>query len=117
LSGEDTLINTMTYKKLYLFYDTVFNKSYAFFIGGIREDINKKVFYLGATVHWLKLSYAEIINNGGNEGDEVLLYDYSLDEGDTLSYGSLTLYDEFLVVSNIDTIMVGNTFILLIFLN
>ena len=54
LSGEDTLINATSYKKLYLFYDSVFNLKTATYVGGIREDYQKRVYYIGDTIHWLK---------------------------------------------------------------
>jgi len=44
LNGEDTVINDTAYKKLYIFYDTTFNKNTATYIGGIREDSSKKIF-------------------------------------------------------------------------
>lgn len=110
LSGEDTSINTVSYKKLYLFFDTVFNKSNALYIGGIREESNKKVYYKGSTVHFLKPSYTQIINNGGNENDEIMLYDFSLNVGDTFSNGNLTKPDDYLVVTKIDTLLFNNSY-------
>lgn len=110
VSGEDTVVNGTVYKKLYQFYDTIFIRSRATYIGGIREDDTKKVYYCGSEIHFLKPSFAAIIQNDGNVGDELLLYDFSLNIGDTLKNGNLTVPDEFLVVSDIDTINAGNSY-------
>src|SRR5574344_1887183 len=50
LSGEDTLINNFTYRKLYIFYDSIFDKNNATSIGGIREDSLKRIYYSGNIV-------------------------------------------------------------------
>jgi hypothetical protein len=105
-NGEDTLINSVLYKKLFLFYDTTFNKNNAVYIGGIRED-NKKVYYLGDTIHRLK-PLADYFNF-----EEILLYDFNLNEGDTIEMGmgfadSIPCnYAGTLIVENIDTVLVG----------
>ena len=110
LSGEDTVMSDLTYKKLYIFYDTIFDKNHATYVGGIREDINKRVYYKGDTIHHVKPSYTQIINAGGNVGDEILLYDFSLSLGDTLKFGNLSKPDGYLIVSLIDTIKVGESY-------
>ena len=38
ISGEDTIINNVGYKKIYMFLDSVFNKNTASYIGALRED-------------------------------------------------------------------------------
>jgi hypothetical protein len=102
LSGEDTIINTLTYKKLYIFYDTVFNPSHATCIGGIREDEQRRIYYAGEEIHELKPSY--------HTSNELLLYNFSLNIGDTLRNANITFVDEaFYVVSDIDTVLIGNT--------
>ena len=103
LSGEDTVINNNSYKKLYLFYDTVFRKENAICIGGIREDSLRRVYYIGDTVlHDFKPFLL-------NSGEELLLYDFSLNEGDTLKIGNFFPEVE-LIVKTIDTISIGNTY-------
>jgi hypothetical protein len=100
-SGEDTLINNLTYKKLYIFYDTAFDVNNATYIGGIREDENKKVFYTGEEVHSFKPSHYD--------GNEILLYNFALNVGDTLQEANLSTSDTRIIVSNIDSIRIGNT--------
>ena len=83
LNGEDTIINGVNYKKLYLFSDSVFDKSKASCVGGIREDENKRVYFKSDTVvHDLK----PVINYPYNE--EVLLFDFSVSIGDTIWQGN-----------------------------
>ncbi|MBP8994198.1 MAG: T9SS type A sorting domain-containing protein [Bacteroidales bacterium] len=110
LSGEDTIINEISYKKQYIFSDSVFNKSNATCIGGIREDENKRVYFKGISIHFLKPSFAIIINNGGNEGDELLLYDFNISIGDTIKIDNLSMFDEVIVVSSIDTVLIGDKY-------
>ncbi len=102
LSGKDTIINDIYYKKLYIFYDKTFDKNQAKCIGGIREDENKRIYSKGDTVihndkpFWLAEPPL----------DEMLLYDFSLEIGDTIKNGNS--HDE-IVVMDIDTILFGNT--------
>ncbi|MBN1144163.1 MAG: T9SS type A sorting domain-containing protein [Bacteroidales bacterium] len=110
VNGEDTLINEIEYKKLYLFSDSVFDKSKATYIGGIREDENKRVYFKGNSLHFLKPSFLIIENNGGNVGDEMLLYDFNVNIDDTIRIENLSLFDEILTVSSIDTILIGGSY-------
>ncbi|MDA3879421.1 MAG: T9SS type A sorting domain-containing protein, partial [Prolixibacteraceae bacterium] len=100
LSGEDTIINNKDYKKLYLFYDSVFDKNDAECIGGIREDSLKRVYYAGRKIHNYK---PHIIF------DEVILYDFSLKIGDTISSGNMYNVKYEMYVEDIDTVLIGNT--------
>jgi hypothetical protein len=107
LNGEDTIYNSISYKKLYIFYDSAFSKSKATYIGGIREDENKRIYFKGDTiVHDLKPSY----HNTDDPSSEVLLYDFSLTIGDTLKNSNLSVWGEFLIVSTIDTIQIKDTY-------
>lgn len=63
---QDTLIDNLSYRKLLLSTDTLFSN--VSFLGGIREDSSR--IYLGNSYYHTK---------------EVLLYDFNLDNGDTLT--------------------------------
>jgi hypothetical protein len=76
LSGEDTIMNEKLYKKLFIFYDSVFNKNKASCVGGIREDSLKRIYYCGSIIHDCKPMVTEY--------SEILLYDFSLNLGDSL---------------------------------
>lgn len=109
LTNEDTLIGSIAYKKVYIFFDTAFIKENASYVGGIREDENKKIFYRGTEIHGFKPSYIQIVNNGGTKDDEILLFDFSLQVGDTFSYGNLSMSEDYLVVTEIDTLRINNS--------
>lgn len=104
ISGEDTVISDITYKKLYIFYDTIFNKSNATFIGGIREDENKKIYFKGDTVVHAFKPMNELYGY-----EEIILFDFSLKQGDTIKNINCLPYDDRLVVQKVDTILIGNT--------
>ena len=100
LSGEDTLINNFTYKKLYIFYDSIFDKNNATSIGGIREDSLKRIYYSGNIVRESKPLKIE--------NPEILLFDFAVNIGDTIWNGNTNI-DRKLIVEDIDTIHVGNS--------
>jgi hypothetical protein len=100
LTGEDTVINNQTYKKLYHYYDSIFTKSKATCIGGIREDSLKRVYYRGDTAHYCKPH---------NILHELILYDFSLNIGDKILYEFNYNVNSNLAVSNIDTVLINNT--------
>ena len=87
LTEEDTIINSITYKKLYKFTDIEFSPNTAEYYGGLRENTQKQVFYKGPH------SY----NN------EILLYDFSLSVGDTFSM-AVPLDTAIFEIASIDTI-------------
>ena len=100
ISGEDTLINNFTYKKLYFFTDSVFDIKNSKYIGGIREDEAKRIYYIGESIHWHKpLDF---------DNEELLLYDFSIGIGDTLWEEDNTNIFGSLIVQDIDTIQIGN---------
>lgn len=99
VNGEDTIINEIGYKKLYMFYDSVFNKEKATCIGGIREDENKRVYFKGDTVIH---DFKPIMND---DKEEILLYDFSVEVGDTIRDGNF--FSE-LVVERIDRIEIDD---------
>jgi hypothetical protein len=55
----------------------------------------------GETTHWWYPSYVNV-----NEKEEILLYDFSLEEGDTLYGGNFMGNNEYIVVTSIDTISI-----------
>jgi len=101
LFNEDTVINSITYQKLFRLKDTVLNRDKAEYVGGIREDSAKRVYFKGTPIDYLMPD-----DNVLNENDEVLLYDFSLEEGDTIKFGNETSFF-LLTVENIDTLFVN----------
>jgi len=108
LFNEDTVINSIKYQKLFRLYDTVLNREKAEYIGGIREDTAKRVYCKmkmeSDTIPWW-YPPGEINSNG-----EVLLYDFSLEEGDTLHEGNFMLSYWYLVVKKIDTLSINGEY-------
>ena len=112
LNGEDTIMNDVHYKKLYLFHNSYFDKSEAPCIGGIREDENKRVYFKGETVlHYQKPAYDEYKDIEG----EIMLYDFSLSVGDTIKDGHI--YWIHMIVDRIDTVQIGDKLRKKIYLN
>ena len=96
LFNEDTMINSIEYHKLYVLHDTIISKENAEYIGGIREDTTRKVYYKGEPFQiWTS---EELLNENG----ELQIYDFSVDVGDTIYHAIFEMLD-FLVVSEIDT--------------
>lgn len=99
INGEDTVINEIEYKKLYLFYDSIFNKNNATYIGAIRENDQKQVFYIADTIiHNIKPIYTK--------NEEILLYDFNVEVGDTIKEIN-GVDQDFIIVENIDTVSIG----------
>ncbi len=104
LFNEDTLINGITYKKLFHTANhssiTPENSSC---IGGIREDSLNRVF--------ASISIGGFVTP---ETQEILLYDFNLNEGDTIrryisDKVTANFSADFLVVEDIDTIEINNS--------
>ncbi|MDA3929108.1 MAG: T9SS type A sorting domain-containing protein [Prolixibacteraceae bacterium] len=105
IPGEDTLINDISYKKLYIFYDNTFNKSKSIYIGGIREDEHRRVYFKGDSV----IHHDKPFWISPPPMDEILLYDFSLEIGDT-TYLTISPSDSIAtIVQDIDTMLFGNT--------
>jgi len=109
LNGEDTIIGEHSYKKIYMFLDTVFDKNTATYVGGLREDSAKKVWFKDAVKIHLYKPYYMI-----PDSEEILLYDFSVNVGDTIKKGNfdqLYMNGDFppIVVSQIDTVNIGNS--------
>jgi hypothetical protein len=102
LSGEDTIINDISYKKLYIFYNKTFDKNQAKCIGGIREDEHKRVYFRGDSLihHYKPIWVSE------PPVEEIMLYDFSAEIGDTVMFD----LDNgiFLCIKNIDTLLIGD---------
>ncbi len=98
LKNDDTLINNITYHKLYLSNDTLFQESE--WIGGIREDSFKRVYFRHAAM------------TGSSESDR-LLYDFSLQLGDSLPANAHNGQNNWLVpmqVTQVDSININGTY-------
>lgn len=104
VNGEDTIINNISYSKLYLFFDSIFNKKTATCIGGIREDSLKRIYYNGEQIHFLKPNI-----ECADENNEIKLFDFGLQVGDTIwSLNSLDATNG-LIVSSVDTLLLDNS--------
>ncbi len=96
----DTTINGIDYKKLYsMNYDSLLVENINL-LGAIREDSLKRVYYLDNNT-----AHSPIGSN--NDSTEILLYDFSLNVGDTL-FVPYTFYssDTTQVVESIDSTMI-----------
>jgi hypothetical protein len=106
INGEDTVINETVYKKIYMFFDSVFDKNTARYIGALREDEHKRV--------WLKMDNPLHPSKpfSFNNNEDILLYDFSVNEGDTIKFEYLNIQKmgESVVVDKIDTVKIGNTY-------
>jgi hypothetical protein len=99
MNGDDTTINGMQYKKLFMFSDSVFDVKNADYIGGIREDSNKRVYYTGKLV-FEKFS---LDTKGDTSKSEFKMYDFSANIGDTITLDVFIVHD-YIVVKDIDTV-------------
>ncbi len=93
-NGEDTLIDGISYKKL--FYSPDGDTSNSFYYGGIFEDSLRRVHYCG---HDSPHQPDFISSTSGYMSG--IIYDFSIKVGDTL------LMDDLLIVTRIDTIDLG----------
>jgi hypothetical protein len=107
INGEDTTINNMVYKKLFLFYDTVFNVKNATYFGGIREDSTQRIYFKCEKILHQQKPLTDL-----NGYDEMILFDFSLNIGDTVNNSKELLvfnwrYEDTLIIKNIDTVLIG----------
>ncbi|NQU87509.1 MAG: T9SS type A sorting domain-containing protein [Mariniphaga sp.] len=104
LFNEDTVINGIVYHKLFHTHASEITRKNSECIGGIREDSLKRVFA------------SRSLFNLVPEIKEVLIYDFSLNEGDTLytnyadSICTNSFLNEYEVVNSIDTILLYNSY-------
>lgn len=102
VTSEDTIIGGHNYKKVFVFNSSIFQPSAATFLGGLREDSLKRVFYIGK-------SFLYKMPSVSNDSTEILLYNFNVNVGDTLQVEKYpNLIDDSLVVRSIDTIILGN---------
>jgi hypothetical protein len=98
LLDQDTLINGLEYNKVFRFYSEPPDPSSAVYIGAIREDDHQRVFYLG------EHPFSYPVSDTG----EIMIYDFSVNVGDTIREGLFTT-NEYLLVSEIDSFQIGET--------
>lgn len=104
----DTIINSIEYHKVYrheenlTFSDTVMTESNSNFIGGIREDSLKRIYFY---------NYNAVPCCGLNDST-YLLYDFSKQVGDTIKFDNpqFGYTYPYLIVSSIDSVLVNNNF-------
>ena len=110
LSGEDTVIDNLSYKKLYVFFDDFFEKSNAQYVGGIREDENKRIYFKGEPEGFRYLKPDDLPTSCGLSDDfsyEILLYDFSKNIGDIIYFECV---DHFFTVTDIELVQIGNSY-------
>ena len=95
LFNEDTVINSIPYHKLFSCNSTVLTREKSVCMGLLREDSLKKV--------WFKPNSNYIFPNT-NENGEYLLYDFSLNTGDTVH-----CYDAYLQFLGSDILVLDST--------
>ena len=100
ISG-DTIINSTSYKKIYLLNDTIFPLELGQYCAAIREDSNKIIY----------ITDCQCCSEPISDEEEVILYDFSKNVGDTVfvgvdGYGPLGYY----IIENIDSILIDDTF-------
>ncbi|MCB0619766.1 MAG: T9SS type A sorting domain-containing protein [Saprospiraceae bacterium] len=98
ISGDTTIANT-NYKKLLhrRHSDPVFN-----YLGGLREDSLKRVYYLGQQIPNYHYCFDQ------NYEEELLLYDFGLEEGDSIQFS--TPLPSYFYKVHVDTIEIGGHF-------
>jgi hypothetical protein len=103
LFDEDTVINYITYHKLFhTANNATITRENSVCIGGIREDSLKRIF-VNSSMFWVT-----------PEIKEIMLYDFSVNAGDTVrqhndSIETIFSPPGFLVVKDIDTILIHNS--------
>ena len=104
LFNEDTLINGRVYQKVFHTANhSSITRENSIYIGGIREDSLKRVFATGTIGGFIT-----------TQTTEILLYDFSLNKGDTIWRNlsdtlTANFTADYLVVKAIDTLMIQNS--------
>ncbi len=94
LTDEDTLINGVTYHKLFKFLNDLLLPEQAYCLGYIRESEDRKVWFRNPPENELQPP---------DTGD-LLLYDFAVRAGDTIPGNSPFINAEYLIVSEVDSI-------------
>lgn len=90
----DTVINSISYSKVYQLNDTALNSN-SVYHGCLREDSLKRVFYIGKGF-WPQENYTQ----------EIQLYDFSKNVGDTIVYG---IWGKQPILS-VDSVLIGQNY-------
>lgn len=104
LKDKDTIIHGKRYQKLYLSFDTIFTEDKV--CGALRED-NKRIYYYSID-SLVKLRSPE--STPMPVDTEIILYDFNLQVGDTITSDQYRLRAEALVVTKIDSILIGTEY-------
>jgi hypothetical protein len=102
LFDDDTIINSLTYQKLYMTYSSEITRQNSFYVGALREDMNKKVY----------VKYDEKFKpDEPYYKKEFLLFDFNKNIGDTIwAKDSIELGPlHFIIVKQIDTLKINNS--------
>jgi len=107
LKDNDTIIHKLEYHKLYCSFDTVFTEDEL--CGGLREE-DKRVYYY--SMKCLGEEHGEILNAPIPVDSEIILYDFNLQSGDTITSDVFRLrgYINKMIVSDFDSILVGGRY-------
>jgi hypothetical protein len=103
LMDGDTSFNNTLYKKIYLcdYSPSISNKA---FYGGIREDSLKRVYFFLDSNQYFNSFFDSLLQYR----KEYLLYDFSLNIGDT--FRVVNLQDSNLILNKIDSVLVSNQY-------
>lgn len=104
----DTIINSIEYHKVYRHIenltpqDTIMTVSNSYFIGGIREDSLKRIYFYNYNA----------VGCCGITDSTYLLYDFSKQVGDTIKfdYPQFGYNYQYLIVNSIDSVLVNNQY-------
>lgn len=96
---HDTIINGLEYQKLFRFFTDPPAPESAVCIGALREGPMKKIYYRG------EHPFSYPVSDTG----DILLYDFSIQIGDTIREGIFTNND-YLLVSKIETVKIGDEY-------
>lgn len=116
----DTIINTNTYSKLYLSYSiSNIDTSAATYFAALREDQKKVYVYLDSNlrsnpnqfppqVHFYNRLCNSLTSNISNFNRDLLLYDFDVSIGDTITYPYLDSLQ--ITIQNIDSVEIQNQY-------
>ncbi len=103
----DTIIDTLLYSKIYedmAVYDTIIDTISAYYLGGLREDNNKHIYFKPSEIYIMFSLKCGLINT---DLDEFLLYRFDLSIGDTFNLNQHTIGAGDYSVFDIDSVLIG----------